>query len=141
MSVTLNNYLFIILLALVVNLSINAVGALLINALLVVPAAAAANVSRNLRQMFWLTVGFSLASGVIGYWLSLQSFSVGNLQELRFGPSGVIVVASVGLFFGSMIVVAVWNRFAPIFGGKEFRRPGHGPGDSCGFDHPFGQCP
>src|SRR5262245_20102446 len=53
-SVTLNNYLFIILLALVVNLSIKAVGALLINALLVVPAAAAANVSRNLRQMFWL---------------------------------------------------------------------------------------
>ena len=39
----LNNYLFIVLLALIVNLSIKAVGALLINALLVVPAAAAAN--------------------------------------------------------------------------------------------------
>ncbi|MBN9119813.1 MAG: metal ABC transporter permease [Planctomycetes bacterium] len=142
MSVTLNNYLFIVLLAVVVNLSIQAVGALLINALLVVPAATAANVSRNLRQMFWLTVGFSLTAGVVGYWISTStSLSVGNLRDVKFAPSGVIVVASVGLFFGSMAAVAVWNRFAPIFGGKQFRRPAHGPGDSCGFDHPFGQCP
>lgn len=141
MSVTLNNYLFIVLLALVVNLSIKAVGALLINALLVVPAAAAANVSRNLRQMFWLTIGFSLASGLLGYWASTGEYTLGNIQDVRFGPSGVIVVASVLLFFGSMVVVAVWNRFAPIFGGKQFRRPMHNPNDPCGVDHPFGQCP
>jgi zinc transport system permease protein len=142
MNVTLNNYLFIILLALVVNLSIKAVGALLINALLVVPAAAAANVSRNLRQMFWLTVGFSLAAGLLGYWASNHlTLSIGTLQGVTFGPSGVIVVSSVVLFFGSMMVVAVWNRFAPIFGGKKFRRPMHNPNDPCGLDHPFGQCP
>lgn len=142
MNVMVNNYLFIILLALVVNLSLKAVGALLINALLVVPAAAAANVSRNLRQMFWLTVAFSLGSGAIGYWMSTRmSLSVGTVKNVSFGPSGVIVVASVGLFFGSMVVVAVWNRFAPIFGGKQFRRPMHNPNDPCGLDHPFGQCP
>lgn len=142
MSVTLNNYLFIVVLALVVNLSIQAVGALLINALLVVPAAAAANVSRNLRQMFWLTVGFCLASGAIGYWASKTfMFKVGSMQPVEFAPSGLIVVASVGLFFGSMAAVAVWNRFAPIFGGKQFRRPMHNPNDPCGADHPFGQCP
>ena len=142
MNVTLNNYLFIILLALVVNLSIKAVGALLINALLVVPAAAAANVSRNLRQMFWLTVAFSLAAGGLGYGLSGEmSLSVGTGKNVKVGPSGVIVVASVGLFFASMTAVAAWNRFAPIFGGKQFRRSAHGPNDPCGVDHPFGQCP
>lgn len=142
MHVTINNYLFIVLLALVVNLSIKAVGALLINALLVVPAAAAANVTRNLRQMFWLTVSFSLASGLLGYWMSRRmTLSIGPIENVDFGASGVIVVASVGIFFGSMIVVAVWNRFAPIFGGKKFRRPMHNPNDPCGMDHPFGQCP
>jgi zinc transport system permease protein len=142
MSVTLNNYLFVLLLALVVNLSIKAVGALLINALLVVPAAAAANVSRNLRQMFWLTVAFCLASGLIGYGLSKRlTLSVGPVQRVDFAPSGVIVVTSVFLFFGSMVAVAVWNRFAPIFGGKQFRAPLHNPNDPCGLDHPFGQCP
>ena len=54
--VTLCNAAFIILLSLIVNLSLRTVGALLINALLIVPAAAAANVSRNMRQMFWLSV-------------------------------------------------------------------------------------
>lgn len=142
-NVTLNNYLFIILLALVVNLSIQAVGALLINALLIVPAAAAANVSRNLRQMFWLTVAFCLASGAIGYGLSrTMTLSVGPMKDVEFGPSGVIVVVSVLLFFGSMLVVAVWNRFAPIFGGKQFRGfHNHGPDDSCGPDGSSGQCP
>jgi zinc transport system permease protein len=143
MDVTVNNYLFIVLLALVVNLSIKAVGALLINALLVVPAAAAANVSRNLRQMFWLTVAFCLASGVLGYWISQHAYMAvpGTKDRVHFGPSGVIVVSTVALFFGSMVVVAVWNRFAPIFGGKQFRRPLHNPNDPCGLDHPFGQCP
>jgi zinc transport system permease protein len=142
MSVTVNNYVFIVLLAIVVNLSIKAVGALLINALLVVPAAAAANVSRSLRQMFWLTVAFCLASGVIGYGLSSTvSVSLGSVRNVTFAPSGVIVVASVGVFFGSMTVVAVWNRFAPIFGGKQFRHPLYNPNDPCGLDHPFGQCP
>ncbi|MCS6863447.1 MAG: metal ABC transporter permease [Gemmataceae bacterium] len=142
MNVTMNNYLFIIVLALVVNLSIKAVGALLINALLVVPAAAAANVSRNLRQMFWLTVAFSLTAGLVGYWVSSRfTLSIGSVRNVSFGPSGVIVVATVGLFFASMAVAAVWNRFAPIFGAPQFRRPMHNPHDPCGVDHPFGPCP
>ena len=49
--VHLSNYVFVILLALIVNLCLRSVGVLLINALLIVPAATAANVSRNLRQL------------------------------------------------------------------------------------------
>src|SRR5262249_33606136 len=45
------NYVFIVLLALIVNLSVTTVGALLINALLVVPAATANNLARNMRQL------------------------------------------------------------------------------------------
>jgi zinc transport system permease protein len=138
MSVTLNNYLFIVLLALVVNLSIKAVGALLINALLIVPAAAAANVSRTLRQMFWFTIAFCLGSGLVGYYLSTTlTVSVGRVQDVRFSPSGLIVVVCVSAFFGSMLLVSVWNRFAPIFGGKQFKNfgGGHFTGDGCGTDH------
>ena len=85
LTLTLNNYLFIVLLALVVNLSIKAVGALLINALLVVPAAAAANLSRNLRQMFWLTVAFCLGAGLIG----LRYPKHGRSQDRRGRSSAV----------------------------------------------------
>jgi zinc transport system permease protein len=103
-ALRLNNYLFIVLLALVVNLSIQAVGALLINALLVVPAATASNLSRNLRQMFWLTVVMCVASGLLGFFLSTEVPVPIAGRQVKFGPSGTIVVVSVGLFFLSMLV-------------------------------------
>ncbi len=108
-----NNYLFIVLLALVVNLSIKAVGALLINALLVVPAAAAANVSRNLRQMFWLTLALCVTSGLLGFVLSVYT----SFGGIKFGPSGTIVVVSVGFFFLSVLAAGVKNR--PLFAGAR----------------------
>lgn len=136
-----NNYLFIVLLAVVVNLSIKAVGALLINALLVVPAAAAANLARNLRQMYWLTVVFCVASGLGGFWLSTTvSVNVGTGQPVKFGPSGTIVVTAVGLFFASVAAAAVRARFGPVM---ARRNPvhSHPPGEPCTHDHPFGECP
>lgn len=144
LTTTMNNYLFIVILALVVNLSIKAVGALLINALLVVPAAAAANLSRNLRQMFWLTVLFCVGSGVIGYALR-NSFElrVGPGDPVAFGPSGVIVVTSVFLFFATMLLGVVWNRFGPVLGLAPLPRRlgGQAHDDTCSSDHTFGQCP
>jgi zinc transport system permease protein len=143
LTLKFNNYLFIILLALVVNLSIKAVGALLINALLVVPAASAANVSRNLRQMFWFTLAFCLGAGVIGFAIrNSVEVRIGPGEPVKFGPSGLIVVTSVVLFFASMAAAAVWNRFAPLLGLAPLpRRRGGGHDPTCSADHPFGQCP
>jgi zinc transport system permease protein len=109
-SLRINNYLFIILLALVVNLSIKAVGALLINALLVVPAAAAANVARNLRQMFWFTVLFCVSSGLVGFWLSTAVSVRISGEPVKFGPSGTIVVVCVGIFAGTAVVAGLRRR-------------------------------
>ena len=144
LSVQLNNYLFIVILALVVNLSIMAVGALLINAMLIVPTAAAANLSRNLRQIFWLTIAFCIGSGLIGFFLrnSIQ-FTMGGGEPVPFGPSGLIVVTSVALFFASMFVSAFWSRFAPVLGFTPLPRNPHRHlhDASCDTDHSFGQCP
>ncbi len=144
LSLTANNYLFIIILALVVNLSIKAVGALLINAILVVPAAAAANIARNLRQMFWLTVLFCVGAGLIGFGLRNSiEVRIGGGDPVAFGPSGIIVVTNVVLFFGTIVASSVWNRFAPVLGlaplPNRMRRHVHD--DSCSEDHSFGQCP
>lgn len=144
LKITVNNYLFIVILALVVNLSILAVGALLINAMLVVPAATAANLARNLRQMFWLTVGCSLGAGLLGFALR-NSFAVtiGTGEPVYFGPSGVIVVTCVLMFFASMVLAAVWTRFAPVLGFSPLPRSArrHIHDETCAQDHGFGQCP
>jgi zinc transport system permease protein len=108
-------YLFIILLALIVNLCIQAVGALLINAMLVVPAATAANFGRDLRQMFWGSVLLSLLAGVGGLWFSSTvRIPVGGGQELDFGPGGTIVVFGVLLFFLSV----AWKSMAERRSGR-----------------------
>ncbi len=110
-SLRLNNYLFILLLALIVNFSIVTVGALLINAMLIVPAAAASNAARNLRQMFWLTFALSIAAGLGGLYVSNAfqlRFPSGTVVE--FGPSGTIICVSVALFFVSMLTPAVRRR-------------------------------
>jgi zinc transport system permease protein len=105
------NYLFIILLALIVNLCLKAVGALLINAMLVVPAATAANFGRNLRQMFWGSIFVSLFVGIGGLWVSNTfSLNLGRGQVLEFGPSGSIVVLGVILFFISVAWKSMSSR-------------------------------
>jgi zinc transport system permease protein len=112
--VRLCSYVFIVLLALIVNLCLQAVGVLLINALLIVPAATAANLGRNMRQLFWWTICLCLFAGVAGLVLSFQlRFSVRGWPEpITFGPSGTIVVLSVLLFFLSIAL-------SPLFRGRQ----------------------
>jgi zinc transport system permease protein len=103
--VRLCTYLFIALLGIIVNLCIPTIGALLINALLIVPAATASNLCRNMRQMFWCSIVLCLFAGVCGQWLSWQVMlaTAGGIA-IHPGESGSIVVVSVVLFFVSMIV-------------------------------------
>ncbi|MBM4069314.1 MAG: metal ABC transporter permease [Planctomycetes bacterium] len=109
-----SNYLFIALLGLIVNLCLSIVGALLINALLIVPAATAANVSRNMRQQFWLSVVLCLAFGIVGHILSweIQIPDPTSHEPIQFGISGIIVVLSVVAFFISMAVGPMLRRRA-----------------------------
>jgi len=107
----LNNYLFIILLALIVNFSLKAVGVLLINGLLIVPAATACNLAINLRQLFWLTITISVGSGLLGLWFSslVQTMLSEAGTTVKLGPSGPILLLCVSAFVLS-IVLGPWLR-------------------------------
>jgi zinc transport system permease protein len=96
--VRLCRYLFVVLLALMVNLSQQITGTLLINGLLIVPAAAAANLARNLRQMFWYSIGIALFVGMAGRALSWEINTSVLQPPLSIGDSGTIVVLSVIVF-------------------------------------------
>lgn len=101
------NYFFVMLLALVVNLCLRCVGALLINALLIVPAATAVNLSRNMRQMFWLTIALCLGVSVVGLG---ASWEIEVRSGMRIGVPGTIVLLTVALFFVSMLVGPYWRN-------------------------------
>ncbi len=87
--------LFVVVLALSVMFAIRWVGLLLINAMLVLPAAAARNVARGMRCYLVLAVVFSLFSGLLGLMLSW-------LNAVATGPT--IVLVNTAVFFGTFFI-------------------------------------
>ena len=81
--------IFTTAIAVVVTLTLSSVGLLILNSLLVLPGAAARNVSRNLRQYHGFSVLFSLIAGVSGlvisyYWGSSAGASISLTLALIF---------------------------------------------------------
>ena len=63
---TMMECIFTVVIAIAVALSIKWVGLLIINSLLVLPAAAARSIAKNIRQYSWLSVLISLICGLLG---------------------------------------------------------------------------
>ena len=81
--------LFTTLIALVVTLSISSVGLLILNSLLVLPAASARNVAKNLKQYHLFSVGFALFAGIAGlvisyYWGASSGAAISLVMALIF---------------------------------------------------------
>lgn len=93
-TVWLDN-LFVVVMAVVVILAVRWVGLLLINAMLILPAAAARNVARGLRSYVLFALIFSSFSGLLGLVLSY-------LNAIATGPT--IVLISAAVFFGTFLI-------------------------------------
>ncbi|MBI2669612.1 MAG: metal ABC transporter permease [Candidatus Yanofskybacteria bacterium] len=84
-----DNFIFMILVALIVALGIKSVGTLLMGALVIIPAIASKNIASNMN-------GYARTSAVIG----LASLVGGVLFAVRFGlpPGPIVVLASTIVF-------------------------------------------
>ena len=94
--VAVHQYLFTGLLALIVMFAVQAVGVLLVTALLIVPAAAARNLARSAGAMFWWALLISLSSAVAGLLISAQDWA-------RTATGATIIIVACGWFLLSMI--------------------------------------
>lgn len=88
--VRLLDNLFVVVVAAVVMLAIHWVGLLLINAMLILPAAAARHVARNTRSYLLITLIFGLFSGLLGLWFSYQN---------SFAATGPMIVLIAGILY------------------------------------------
>lgn len=86
--------IFAILTAIIVMLSIKWIGVLLINALIVIPAAASRNISNNMRSYTLNAILIAILSGILGLILSF-------VLEIATGPT--IVVISAIIYFITFI--------------------------------------
>ena len=85
----LTQTLFTVAIAVIVTLAISWVGLLILNSLLVLPAASARNVSRNLRQYHLFSILFALFAGLSGlvisyYWGSSSGAAISLVLALIF---------------------------------------------------------
>ena len=85
----LTRTLFTVAIAVIVTLAISWVGLLILNSLLVLPAASARNVSKNLRQYHLFSVLFALFAGLAGlvisyYWGSSSGAAISLVLALIF---------------------------------------------------------
>ena len=87
---------FILILAVVVMISIKWVGILIINSLLILPAATARNISKNIRQYTVLSVVFSLVSCLIGL--------IGSYYMETAAGASIVMVSAV--FFAISLFVS-----------------------------------
>lgn len=86
--------LFVVIVAVVVMMSIKWVGILLINSLLILPAAAARNIAKNARQYLVSSVIISIACGVSGLLISFYGDT---------SAGATIVTVSAAVFFATYI--------------------------------------
>ena len=99
-------YVFIAVLTVVIVASLKLVGALLVLVLMVVPAAGAQNIAKNLVQFFWFTIAFSTVSTVIGL-LASGAWPI---------PTGASIVLVASIVFYSTL------GLKPLFGKGEVQQ-------------------
>lgn len=96
-------YMYAGLLSLVVIFSVWAVGVFLVTAMLIVPAAAARNLSKTAGNMAWWAVTISVSSAIIGLLISAQDWA-------RTATGATVVLVSFVWFIISTIVGYTHHR-------------------------------
>lgn len=85
------DYLFVILVTLITVAAVKVIGAILVGALLVIPAAAARLLSQSLKGFFWLSVLIATISTLLGILLPI-------VLDLPI-PSGAAIIMIAGIAF------------------------------------------
>jgi zinc transport system permease protein len=91
-------YVFVLLLTAAIVVSLKVIGALLVEAMVVVPAAAARNVARNTRGYLGSSVALALVAGVAGLFVS---------SRLQVPSGGAVVLALSVLFFLTLVLGSI----------------------------------
>lgn len=101
MRTTFVEYLFVVLLTMAIVVSLKIIGALLVEALVVVPAAGARNLARSTRSYWAISIALALASGFSGIFVS---------SYWKVPTGGAVVLTLAALFFVTLGIAALFTR-------------------------------
>lgn len=102
-SVVALDYMFVILIALLTVSSVKIVGAILVEALLIIPAAAARNISSSLKSFIIYSIIFSTFSATVGIILPVE-------LNLSVPSGGAIIIIATIIFIITLIIRIFTSR-------------------------------
>jgi zinc transport system permease protein len=102
--VRMSEYLFVVMVTLVTVACLKIVGAVLVEALLLIPAAAARNVSRSLGELVVRAIAIATVSCIVGILLPMQFF-------IPVPTGGAIVLVAAAIFLVTVVVRSAGGRF------------------------------
>lgn len=97
------DYLFVMLLTAAIVVSLKVIGALLVEAMVVVPAAAARNLARTTRAYLLFSIATAFVAGVGGLFIS---------SRLLVPSGGAVVLAMSAIFFVTLAIGGLRSLFA-----------------------------
>ncbi len=89
------NFIYLIMVGAIVSLGVRFVGTLLMGALVIIPAASAKNISRNIQEYYLWSILFGVISSVVGILISARI-------DLPTGP--IVVLTSIAIFIFTYLI-------------------------------------
>ena len=102
--VKLLEYVFVLLLTILTVACVKIIGAVLVEALLLIPAAAARNLNRSIRGFVLWSIAFSTISCVVGVWAPMRF-------DLPVPSGGAIILTAALIFLITMVIRMTVPRF------------------------------
>ena len=99
-AILVYDYVFVILIALITVASVKIVGTILVEALLIIPAAAARNITRSLKSFVVLSVVFATISAVTGIVVPMEF-------KIPIPSGGAIIICATIIFILTLLVKIV----------------------------------
>jgi len=104
-NVKLIEYIFIIIVTIITIASVKIIGSILVEALLLIPAAAAKNLSKSIKGFVGYSVIFALVSCLLGVYLPIHF-------DISIPSGGAIIMISSFIFIVTIIIKVLFKNFA-----------------------------
>jgi zinc transport system permease protein len=102
--VNLLEYVFVLLITILTVACVKIIGAVLVEALLLIPAAAARNLNRSIRGFVWWSIIFSTVSCIAGIYLPLRF-------DLPVPSGGAIILVGAAIFLVTLLIRMTVPRY------------------------------
>lgn len=103
-NVAFLEYIFVLIITIITVASVKIIGAALVEALLLIPAASSKNLSKSVRSFVVYSIGFSTISCLLGVLLPL-------IFDLSIPSGPAIILISATIFFITIIIKNISNKF------------------------------